>query len=200
MKFMQLAVTVIMASLLQSGCGRSSPSSYYILDGGSPPAQESISMASTLRVAMVNVPDYLNRNNIVSREPGSNRLILADFHLWAEPLSNGVRRVMQGLLAGLLRDQKIDVISNGSDQDADFVLELDIHNLDGNFGGNATLSATWTLFGKNAAAIKSGEFVAQSPVPGKSYDMLVNAESKVIRAMAEDVAPSIVAAIRAYKK
>lgn len=200
MKFMPLAITVFMVSFLLSGCGRSSPTTYYILDGSGPPAQQDISAERTLRVAMVNIPDYLNRNNIVSREPGENRLILADFHLWAEPLSNGIRRVAQGLLAAMLRGRNIEVIPNGSDQDADYVLELDINRLDGNFGGNATLAAAWTLFGKNASATAGGEFVGQAPVSGNTYDILVNAESQVIRDMAESVAPAIASAIESSNR
>lgn len=200
MKFMPLVIAVFMASFLLSACGRSSPTSYYILDGSSPPAQQDIPVSCTLRVAMVNIPDYLNRNNIVSRKPGENRLVLADFHVWAEPLSNGIRRVTQVLLAAMLRKSKIDVIPNGSDQDADYVLELDIHRLDGNFGGNATLAAAWTLFGKNASAITGGEFVGQAPVSGSTYDMLVNVESQLIRSMADDIAPEIASAIGASKR
>lgn len=171
-----------------AGCARSTPTNYYLLESGVAPAQADDLPPTTLRVAMVEVPNYLNRNNIVSRVQGETRLILAEFHLWAEPVSNGVRRVVEETLTRPLLDAGVTVLPGGTANGGDYVLLIDVQRLDGNFNEKAVLESRWTLLDKNDATLASGLFAAEEMVQGADYNILVGAESQLVRRMGDYLA------------
>lgn len=94
---MKIATLVFLcfAMLMTVACGRSTPSNFYMFESASSQATVDRLPEKSMRIAQVEVPNYLNRNNIVSRVSGETKLILAEFHLWAEPVANGVHRVIE---------------------------------------------------------------------------------------------------------
>lgn len=177
---MKLPVFILLALCL-IGCGRSTPTRYYLLESSLGPMQADSLPAKSLRVAQVETPSYLNRNNIVSRVQNETQLILAEFHLWAEPVSNGVRRVVEEVLTGPMLKNGINVLPSGTEEKGDYVLLIDVQRLDGNFNEKAVLESRWTLLDRNDNPVSRGIFSAQETVPGADYDVLVGAESRLVR-------------------
>lgn len=162
-------------------CGRSTPTQYYLLESSLGTVQAESLPKTTLRIAQVETPAYLNRNNIVSRVDGQTRLILAEFHLWAEPVGNGVRRVVEEVLTQPLLAQGINVLPFGTEERGDYVLLLDLQRLDGNFNEKAVIVCYWTLLDRNDNTLGRGIFSAEEQVQGADYNILVGAESKLTR-------------------
>lgn len=177
---MKLPIFILLALCL-TGCGRSTPTRYYLLESSLGPIQADSLPAKSLRVAQVETPSYLNRNNIVSRVKNETQLILAEFHLWAEPVSNGVRRVVGEVLTGPMLKNGINVLPFGTEEKGDYVLLIDVQRLDGNFNEKAVLESRWTLLDRNDNPVSRGIFSAQEMVPGADYDVLVGAESRLVR-------------------
>lgn len=167
--------------MLICGCGRSTPTNYYLLESSLGPFQADNLPAKTLRVAQVEVPGYLNRNNIVSRINGETKLILAEFHLWAEPVSSGVRRVIEEMLTRPLLRSGINVLPSGTASGGDFVLLLDVQRFDGNFNEKAVLECRWAILDKNERPLQRGIFSAEEQVNGADYNILVGAESQLLK-------------------
>ncbi len=178
---------VLLAALLTmlTACGRSAPTRYYLLESALGPVQADGLPAKSLRVAQVNVPEYLDRSGIVRRVDGKSRLIIAEFHAWAEPLSHGIRRVFQETLTPPLLAGGVSVLPSGDEDSGDFTLLLDIQRLDGNFDEKAVLEAHWSLRNRDETILGRGIYAAEEMVRGKSYDVLVNAESSLVRRMAQ---------------
>lgn len=178
---------VLLAALLTllTACGRSAPTSYYLLENSPKAVQADALPAKSLRVGQVNVPEYLDRNGIVSRVNGKSRLIIAEFHAWAEPLSHGVRRVIQETLTPPLLAGGVNVLPSGDEESGDFTLLVEVQRLDGNFNDKAVLEARWSLRNRDDAILGRGIYAAEEAVRGKSYDVLVNAESSLVRRMAQ---------------
>lgn len=175
---------IVLAALLAlalCACGRSTPTNYYLLESRLGPIQADNLPAKTLRVAQVEAPAYLNRNNIVSRVQGQTQLILAEFHLWAEPVSNGVRRVVEEVLTKPMLEQGINVLPSGTEERGDYVLLIDLQRLDGNFNEKAVLESRWTLLNSSDRPVGRGIFSAEEHVPGANYNVLVNAEGELVR-------------------
>lgn len=181
--------------LALTGCGRSTPTNYYMLEGGTGPILTDSLPAKTLRVAMVEGPNYLNRNNIVSRVKGGPRLILAEFHLWAEPVTNGVQRVIAETLTRPMLERDISVLPPGTANGGDYVLLLDIRRLDGNFDARAVFECHWSVLDRNDKNIGGGIYSAEEMVAGANYDALVGAESALVRGMGEYLAARLPAII-----
>lgn len=185
------AFLIISLFLALSACGRSTPTNYYMLESGGAPLKAEHMPAKTLRVAQVESPGYLNRNNIVSRVQNQSKLILAQFHLWAEPVSNGVRRVVETVLIEPMLAHGISVLPLGTEERGDYVLLIDLQRLDGNFNEKAVLESYWTLLDKNDKPIARGIYSAEEMVPGADYNLLVNAESALVRGFGKHLAQKL---------
>ena len=190
-RILKLVALLGLALAALAGCARSTPTNYYLLESGMAPVTADSLPPTTLRVAMVEVPSYLNRNNIVSRVQGETRLILAEFHVWAEPVSNGVRRVVAETLTPPLLEAGVTVLPTGSANGGDYVLLLDVQRLDGNFNEKAVLESRWTLLDKRDAPLAEGIFAAEELVQGSDYNILVGAESRLVRRMGDYLAEKL---------
>lgn len=182
-----LLLSLVLLTLL-SGCARSTPTRYYLLESALEPVKVDTLPSKNLRVAQVTVPDYLDRNSIVSRVNGETELVVSQFHAWAEPVGHGVRRVVQEVLTPPLLAVGLNVLAPGDDTRADYVLLVDLQRLDGNFDSKAVLEARWTLKNRHDDVIARGIYADAEPVEGKTYDVLTAAESRMVRRMGEHLA------------
>lgn len=178
---MKIIPVICCAAFLLCGCLRSTPTNYYLLESSLGPVKIDNLPRTTMRIAQVEVPGYLNRNNIVSRVNGETRLILAEFHLWAEPVGAGVRRVMEEMLTLPMLENGITVLPAGAASGGDYVLLLDIQRFDGNFNEKAVLECRWALLDRNEKQMECGIYSAEEMVKGADYNVLVGAESALLR-------------------
>ena len=182
-----LLLSLVLLTLL-SGCARSTPTRYYLLESALEPVKADTLPSKDLRVAQGTVPDYLDRNSIVSRVNGETELVVSQFHAWAEPVGHGVRRVVQEVLTPPLLAVGLNVLAPGDDTRADYVLLVDLQRLDGNFDSKAVLEARWTLKNRHDDVIARGIYADVEPVEGKTYDVLTAPESRRVRRMGEHLA------------
>ncbi|MDR3358003.1 MAG: ABC-type transport auxiliary lipoprotein family protein [Desulfovibrio sp.] len=162
--------------LMLAACVHSAPTAYYLLESSAEPVRADSLPAKTLRIARVVVPEYLNRGGIVSRVDGQTRLVVAQFNVWAEPLDQGVRRVVREELAPQLLEAGVNVQASGDDG-GDVVLFLDVRRLDGTVGGKAYAELHWSLKNRHDAVLGQGSHADEEPVRGREYTDLVRAES-----------------------
>jgi uncharacterized lipoprotein YmbA len=162
-----------------AACVRSVPTNYYLLESSAKPVQADSLPAKTLRIARVGVPEYLNRDGIVNRVDGQTRLVVAQFNVWAEPLDQGVRRVVREELAPRLFDAGVNVQATGDDG-GDAVLFLDVRRLDGTPGGKAYAELHWMLKNRRDAVLGQGSHADEEPVRGGEHADLVRAQSLLV--------------------
>jgi uncharacterized lipoprotein YmbA len=178
---------VFLSVLVLAACARSAPTNYYLLESSAEPVQADSLPAKTLRIARVAVPEYLNRGGIVSRVDGQTRLVIAQFNVWAEPLDQGVRRIVREELARRLFDSGVNVQAGGDDG-GDAVLFLDVRRLDGTLGGKAYAEVHWMLKNRRDAVLGQGSRAEEEPVRGLEYTDLVHAQSLLVSRFAARLA------------
>src|SRR5690349_19923056 len=93
-----------------AGCvGSSRASRFYTLSPAEVPDGAAASpVAATLAVGPVEIPDYLDRQQIVSRT-GTNELVLADFDRWGGTLDREIDRSLVATLGPRLAPRSIAV-------------------------------------------------------------------------------------------
>ena len=143
--------------------------------------------AKTLRIARVAVPEYLERGGIVSRVDGQTRLVVAQFDIWAEPLSRGVSRVMREELAPRLLGCGLNV-REAEEDGGDAVLFLDVRRLDGLLGGRVFMELHWTLKNRRGLVLGQGSHADEESVPGAEYAAFVRAQSLLVSRFAAHLA------------
>lgn len=183
------ALALAALTLMLAACaGRSADTVWFMLNSGAgAQAGEEKIQGPRIQVRRVDIPGYLDRPAIVTREAGGVRLRLAEYHVWAEPLSDGMRRALAEALTPLLREKGTQVQAPDDDSRGALRLFVQVQRFDGSLGGEAVLEARWNLRKGNDAVAARGTFADQEPA-GDSYESLVRAESALVRRMAEALA------------
>lgn len=174
-----------------AGCGgRSAPTTYYMLNSGTPtPRIENVS-APALQLRRVDIPGYLDRNAVVTRDGGGVRLTLAEFHKWAEPLSGGMQRVLTEVMTPLLLERGVLLEPLDDDSKGPLQIFVEVLRFDGTMGQETTLETRWTLRDSEDRTVARGSFV-ESEAAGESYEALVQAQSRLMVCFGKALAPKL---------
>ncbi len=184
-------VLLVLLSFSLMACGRSATTTYYVLDSGisTPIAlddNKALKKMKQMRLSQVDIPEYLDRATIVSRETDGVRLHLAEFDSWAEGLETGAKRVIAEVLTPLLLEKNI-LLQPLDDASLDpLQIIIQIQRFDGPFQGNIVLDARWTVLDRHDRVLVSGAFVDKAPA-GLTYTSMVQAQSKLLAKLAESM-------------
>ncbi len=95
-------------------------------------------------IAVLRVPQYLQRPQIVTRTAG-NELMLHDYHQWGGNLAKDMMRVLARNLADLLATPEITVFSRRPPQPADARVEIEVLQFERAPDARVLLSAQWRI-------------------------------------------------------
>ncbi len=146
-KFLPLAWLPFLGLLL-AGCGSSPPNNFYVLSAHEFPAPSGT--APALGVGPINIPEYLTRQNMVYNRV-DNTLQVASLDMWAEPLGDGIQRVLVLNLTGLLNTQNVSTFPWRPERAPEFGVEVNLLQLDAN-ENEATLTADWLVYRTGSTA------------------------------------------------
>lgn len=179
---------------LAAGCaGRTPATIYYVLDSGqTTPAIHADKGDARPRVQLrrVDIPGYLDRNAIVTREAGGVRLNLAEFHNWAENLSGGMQRVLAEVLTPPLLERGVLLQPLDDDVRGPMQIFVQVQRFDGILGGEVVLDVRWTLRDADDKSVARGAFV-EKEAAGATYDTLVRAQSTLLQKLGQSMAEPV---------
>lgn len=119
------------------------PAARYLLDP-TVPYRAGHSQRPALAIAKPSLPAYLDRQQLVIRD-GGGAVQLLDNHLWSEPLSSGISRVLAANLSRLTGSSSILAVNDYLSLDYTALVELRIAQFDPDTAGNLVLECTWKL-------------------------------------------------------
>jgi uncharacterized lipoprotein YmbA len=171
-------------------CATSPPSNFYRLT----PAADHAPGGSTpsLGIGPVDIPEFLNRNALVYTR-GGNQLQLAESERWAEPLDDGITRVLGLNLSALLQTESLRFFPWDLRQAPDYGVRINILELDAR-DGQAILVADWLLYRPgNGATLTSriSQFSQALPAGELQAAQLPAAYSALLFKLSETIAAAI---------
>lgn len=177
-----------------SGCAQSPQARFYTL---TPLAQQGVqAQLSTkspisVNIIPVEIPDYLNRPQIVTRS-GQNELQLAEFDRWAGSLPDNIAAVMAENLSQLLVSDKVLARSWGRYGKTDYTLMLRVIRLDCVPGTMVTMRAQWTLSTpQDGTSVATRVATYSEKLQDSRYDTAVAAVSTLLGRMSKEIAQEI---------
>lgn len=179
----------ILLSLVVAGCGTTVPPRYYTL-AAVPPVAAAPAAAVPVRIVVgpVNLPDYLDRRPIVTRD-SAYAVHLATNDYWAAPLQDTVPRI---LVADLSARLPADRVESFPELASDYRIAVDIDRFDTDADGLATLTARWRIYGKTGAqALQSGEVTLQQQGDAADYQAGTAALSATLGDLADYLAQAL---------
>ena len=148
---LRFAAAALLA-LLAVGCAGAPPPGYYML-AAAPPGSTSVPVTATtapmlISVGPVNLPDYLDRRQVVTRD-NAFAVRLAGNDYWAAPLRDMVPPVLVADVAMRLPADRVERFPQVSDSVGDYRIAVDVSRFDVDANGIATLVARWRIYGRN---------------------------------------------------
>lgn len=198
---LSLPIMVILTSLVlvTAGCGGTQPSRFYSLASmaAADMAERKQIGAGAVVVAVgpVNIPDYLDRPQIVTRT-GNSELRVEEFERWAGSLKDSIPRIVARNLSALLPPGRFTAIPwkpvYGMRVPVSYRVALVLQEFDGIPGGKAVLRVTWAVSKEEDPSVMHiRESAYEEDVGGNDFASLVEAMSRALGRMSTDIAAVI---------
>jgi len=190
------ALLLTAGALALAGCaGVTDPTRYYVLSSTpAAPGDSAPTAAASVGVGVgpVLVPGYLNRAQIVTRG-ASDEVDISTYHRWAEPLENGIAQALANDLATQIGSERIAVFPwrGRVVQALDYQVTVVVLRFEGSPGRRVTLDARWRLVGRDGNELALKRTTIDEPVNGEGYQPLILGMSRVLGALAREIAVEI---------
>ncbi len=199
MLFAKITFTLACLCLL-SACGRSEPTSFFLLESktASPTfeySEKSKRKMPKIILEQVAIPAYLDRTSLINRENAGVKVEISEFNSWAESLDGGIQRILGDVLLGTLLKEDVLLIPINNDVANARKLFVFIQRFDGQLNGHVALDARWTLHNTANEAVASGAFAQTAPA-GATFASMVAAQSSLLVQFAEHISKPIAKAAR----
>ena len=186
MKRLLMAATLA----LVAACGTPAKLSYYTLTVA--PAASSAaapSRALNVYVGPITIPEAVDRPQMVYRLD-ANRVEIADLERWAEPLKNGIPRLVADTLTRELGAAAVMTSRQSATLTFDYRVAIDVQRFDFTAGEGAALDALWTIRAAKGEP-RIGRSEAREPAGGRDPQSMAAAHSRAIGKVARDIAVAI---------
>lgn len=179
-----------------TGCFGTSPASrFYVLQpldassagGDQKYANDTLSVA----VAPVEIPDYLDRPQIVRRE-SPHELTLSQYHRWAEPYEENIQRVLAENLTILLGTDHVYLYPQHRLTHTDVQVLVEVMRFGNDEEGNVSLIARWMLLGPDGETkLLERKTALEEALKDNEYESLVAAQSRLLAELSRTIAEAI---------
>lgn len=189
---MMKKIGIIVGLMLVAGClgGYSPENRFYSLQmiGNN---TDKILQTGNLSVGVkdVELPDYLDRPQIVITESSSPEVKLAEHDRWGNSLSAMIQRIVAADLSAYLPKAEVKAKTELVES-FDYVLDIQIVRMDFVWNEKAVLEAWWYLTNNEGKIISRQKFYEEESVD-KDFARFVEAESKMLGNMSYDIAQAL---------
>ena len=193
-----LLVAGVTALLLAVGCvgtGQSPPSRFYMLSSieatDAPASNPSDSNELGILLGPIRIPAYLNRQQIVTRT-SPNKVQLAEFDRWAEPLKNNFITVIKENLSILLNTAIIVEPPVPKNTNLEFQVVAGVSRFDAEPGGQVMLMVRWGIVRiKDEQVLKVQKSTYTKAIDTDGIEEIVKAQSLLVADFSRDVAAAV---------
>jgi uncharacterized lipoprotein YmbA len=185
-----------MSLIALGACARSQPTRFYVLTPLAAEQRQEPIDANERRLVIaidpVEIPEYLDRPQITTREGNSCRLNLAEFDRWAEPMKSMLPRVLAENLSQLLATERV-VLQTWKEKGAiDYRLSLAFVRFEGARAGKVLLVARWAIVdrdGQEVSPFTRSKVVIETAEP--DYGALATAMSEAVMQLSREIAQTL---------
>ncbi len=168
-------------ALSLSACGFSKQSTFYVLDSNAVPEKsQTLKSAQNILFGIepVFLPNYLEKPQIIIREPDTVTLTVSEFNRWAESLSAVFPRVLANAISKKMGYPAAKQI-NLNRSLFPYRIFIEVLRFDSSFNQEAVLDTWWTIMTDSGKLIYRTRSTLITPV-GETYVSVVQAQQKLL--------------------
>lgn len=185
----------LFVAFLLAGCSSTPPVRFYNLNSLPSGQQENpaaiLGDDIAIGVGPVELPEYLNRPQIVTRK-SQNQLEIAEFHRWAASFPRDFSRVLAKNISTLLPTDRVAVYPWGDGFSPTYQVRVNVEQFDGQLAEQVFLRVIWSLVGQEGKKeLLVRKTLIEEPVLTDDYEGLVAAQSNALATLSREIAEEI---------
>ena len=137
----------------------------------------------------VNLPDYLDKPQIVVFEEGTPQMGISELNRWGEPLASMLQRVVAADMSVYLPQSEVKSRTLLMEH-FDYIVDIQVVRFDMVWNDKAVLEAWWYI-SNNQGKIIFKKKILLSEKTGRSFSGFVDAESRMLSLMSKEIALKI---------
>ncbi|MEZ2354368.1 membrane integrity-associated transporter subunit PqiC [Caballeronia sp. RCC_10] len=186
--FLLPALLIALSSI--GGCSTSPRSAFYTLSAA-PPLEGAPATTPPISIAIdaVTVPELVDRPQFVLRT-GETQVTIDEYARWADPLRSQISRVLAADLARAVPGALVSGFAQHLESTEAYRVRVDVQNFESARGEMAAIVVLWSVRPPKGATI-TGQTIAHEPASAPSYDALVDAHSRALATVSNDIAGAI---------
>jgi len=178
-------IVILTAFTCLFGCAHSTPSRFYTLSAMAKPTEAKFPHA--ISVGPVLIPPVVDRPQMVTRL-GQNQVKFDEFNRWAVPLQKDTVRVIAENLAVKLGFPRITVFPQTPPDASAVRITVDFRTFESSGDKIVTIDALWTIRTSGEYKNLTRRTTYQESWKGAGYDDQVNAYSRALEKLSNDIA------------
>ena len=173
--------------LFLSACiGTTQNSKFYYLQAENTTGYVNKNIKATIGVREVNIPNYLDKPQIVTLKSGGVELNISELNRWSESLASMMQRVIANDLSYNLPNAVVKPRVSAREE-FKYLVQVEIGKFEGAWDKTATLEGWWSITNPLGETLVQKR-VSISTSMGDSYDEYVNAQSKLLAELSAQIA------------
>jgi len=198
-----LSLLALTISIGLASCAVSDPTQFYTLSRETAPrsSTNSAEVASSsvdatgvvgIGVGPIIMPGYLDRSQIVIRT-GADKIEISTFHRWAEPLEDGIARVLADEISARVPTERVvtfpwrGVVARA----IQYQVVVALLRFDGRQGGDITLDTRWRVLAGNGSELTARRSTVIQGVEGSGYEPMIAAMGRALGILGQEIAAEI---------
>lgn len=179
-----------------TACSSTPATHYYVLDSDKalvpPAAMGEVASRLTLGIAPVSLSQYLARINLTLKK--DHLVEISEYHHWAEPLDDGIQRVLIENLSAQLSPDQLKKFPWRADERPDYQLRVQLLELNRS-DDHAVLKANWRIVARGSGTpCASGQADYRLLISGDSHQALVAGYSALLGRLGNEIGGQLLAA------
>ncbi len=166
------------------GCFRTPPPDIYMFDSAVDKAigqTDAVELSGPrVLVGPINIPGYVNHTRLALREKNSVQLLFLENAQWAEPIQEGIERIVCESLSQTIRPLGGVAFPLRSTVLPTWQITVEVNRFDGALNGEAILSVTYAISPTHGQPLFVGSFT-KSYKTGATLNTLVHAQSHLLK-------------------
>lgn len=180
-------ILIAFVAVAAAGCN-SAPSKFYTLNSAAVGDGKS-SADYTVLIGPISIPAEVDRPQFTTQVT-HNTVAVDEFNRWAEPLNEGIGRVVAADLATLLGTPRVSAVPLANFVPA-YLVTVDIQKFISEPGQLVRVDALWVVHKTIGGITLSGHTAVSEPVTDSSFDALAAAHSRALAKVSSDIAAAI---------
>lgn len=152
-------------------------------------AAEPVSADKTVFIKPIILADFLSNNGVVLQLDDIT-IHSAQYHQWAEPLTDQLSRALRDRLQAAQSNYRIVNLPSFAKQST-YQLQLEFDQFQGRFDGKAVISGQWQIMNTAGDIIKTQRFNLTQDLPAEGYPVLVRVLAKNLDNLAAEIAKQL---------